>query len=61
MTSSFWVSSDDDYRHHIIGENKDTVLQLSISLALGLGAFLTFCVRLLANCMHANMLTGARS
>jgi hypothetical protein len=50
MNSSFWALKDDgnDYRHRIVGDDKDTVLQIAISLALGLGAFLTFCVRLFA-------------
>jgi hypothetical protein len=36
--------SDDDYRKRIVGDPKDTVLQIGISSALGLIAFLTFCI-----------------
>lgn len=36
--------SDDDYRKRIVGDPKDTVLQIGISVSVGLLAFLAFCV-----------------
>ncbi len=45
------VLGDDDgdyrkrYRDHIVGNPKDTILQIGISVSVGLVAFLAFCVR----------------
>jgi hypothetical protein len=46
MDLDFRVLDNDDYKR-IVGGDKDTAVQIGISLALGLGAFLTFCVRIL--------------
>jgi hypothetical protein len=35
---------DDEYKRRITGDQKDTVVQISISLIAGLTAFIAFCV-----------------
>jgi hypothetical protein len=44
MNSLFRTLEDDGYRKRIVGEPKDTVFQIIISLSIGVSAFLTFCV-----------------
>jgi hypothetical protein len=44
MATSFGTD-DDDYRKRIVGDPKDTILQIGLSTALGLIAFMTFCAR----------------
>ncbi|KAF2671282.1 DUF221-domain-containing protein [Microthyrium microscopicum] len=45
MAHGFWALSDDDnYRKRIIGDPKDTVFQILLSLLIGTSAFLGFCV-----------------
>jgi hypothetical protein len=46
MDTAFRIlDNDDDYRKHIVGDQKDTVYQIILSCVFGLGAFLAFCVR----------------
>jgi hypothetical protein len=37
-------SAEDDYKKHIVGDPKSTILQIAISVVLGLSAFIAFCV-----------------
>jgi hypothetical protein len=41
---SFGQSAEDDYKSHIVGDDKSTILQIAISATLGISAFIAFCV-----------------
>ena len=46
MESGFrpFGSAEDDYKKHLVGDPKSTILQIAISVVLGSSAFLAFCV-----------------
>ncbi|KAF2405310.1 DUF221-domain-containing protein [Trichodelitschia bisporula] len=44
MAFEFRTLQDDGYRKRIVGDPKDTIVQIAISGALGLGAFVAFCI-----------------
>ncbi len=45
MDSVFHALGNDEYRKRIVGEPKDTIFQIIISLSVGVNAFAAFCVR----------------